>query len=136
MERNSEAEELHIKALNIKLTLLGPTHESVAASHNFLAALYYNNLKLFNKAETHFLESIRIATELFGRGYVKLQYDYNGLIDLYTKTEETEKRKEIELRKKEWKRLQNTEAEESKNIENAPDIDDVEEIVKIVSLRF
>ena len=132
MERNSEAEELLNKALNIQLTLLGPTHESVAKSHNFLAVLYKNNMKLSNKAETHNVEAIRIWTELFGPGYVELQYDYDGLIDLYSKTGQEKKRKETKLKKKEWKRLQNTKAKESKNIENAPDIDDVEEIVKFI----
>merc|ERR1711915_1171084 len=111
---------------------MGLTHKTAAASHNFLAVLYHTNMKLVNKAEPHFLESIRIWTELFGPGYVELQYNYNGLIDLYSKTGQEQKRKEIELKKNEWNRLQNTDAEESKNIENTPDIDDVEDIVKFI----
>ena len=112
MKKNSEAEELLLKALKILKAINGPVEESVASTHNFLAVLYKNNMNELTKAEEHFLQTIKIHEELFGPAYSQLQYSYNGIIELYRKTGEDAKRREYEEKKEKWEKLQNKDNEE------------------------
>ena len=59
MKKNSEAEELLLKALKIQTAINGPVDNSVAKSHNFLANLYKINMNELTKAEEHFLQYIK-----------------------------------------------------------------------------
>ena len=111
MKKNSEAEELLLKALNIQTAINGPVDESVATSHNFLGMLYYVNMSELTKAENHFLQAIKIREELFGPAHSQLQYDYDALVDLYGKTGDSAKKREYEEKKEEWKKLQNKDNE-------------------------
>ena len=100
MKKNSEAEELLLKALKIQKAINGPVDESVATSHNFLGMLYYVNMSELTKAEEHFLQAIKIREELFGPAHSLLQYNYNGLVDLYRKTGDNEKKKGARRRRR------------------------------------
>ena len=104
--KNSEAEQLLTRTLEVQTAMLGPDDDSVAACHNFLAELYRNNMGQYQKAEEHYLASIRIQEKLFGPAYSLLQFDYNGLIYLYNKTGNDAKKREYEEKRKEWEKLQ------------------------------
>ncbi|XP_022256414.1 uncharacterized protein LOC111089041 [Limulus polyphemus] len=41
-------------------------------------------MKLFEKAEELYLQSIEIGLKLFGESYSGLEYDYRGLLQVYT----------------------------------------------------
>ena len=86
MERFEEAEAMHLKAIDIKETLLGRDDYEVALSIGHLASLYNYDLHEFNKAEELYLRSIKISLRLFGPSYSGLEYDYRGLIRVYEKT--------------------------------------------------
>ena len=58
---------MHLKAIQIKETLLGRDDYEVALSIGHLASLYNYDLEEFNKAEELYLRSIEIALRLFGR---------------------------------------------------------------------
>eukprot|EP00092_Neocalanus_flemingeri_P008147 GFUD01008787.1.p1 GENE.GFUD01008787.1~~GFUD01008787.1.p1 ORF type:complete len:698 (+),score=171.78 GFUD01008787.1:65-2095(+) len=106
MGNNKQAEELLLKALKIQQTILGPEDEEVARCNNYLAVLYLVNLGQLDKAETHYVEAVRIRMKMFGPAHSQLQYDYDGLVYLYGKTGEREKQAEYEKKKEEWKKLQ------------------------------
>ena len=110
MKKNSEAEELLTKALNIEKAINGPVNKSVATSHNFLGNLNMDNMKQYTKAEEHFLQSIKIREELFDPAYS--EHVYNALIDLYETTGDDAKRAEYEEKIEEWEKLQNKDNEE------------------------
>ena len=80
MKRYEEAEQMHLKAIQIKEALLGPEDYEVALSIGHLASLYNCDLKEFNKAEELYLRSIEISLRLFGPSYSGLEYGYRGLI--------------------------------------------------------
>ena len=132
MKKNSEAEELLMKALNIKKAINGPVNNSVAKSHNFLGNLYMDNMKQYTKAEEHFLQSIKICEQLFGLAYSQLQYDYNALIDLYETTGDDAKRAEYEEKIEEWEKLQNEDNEEEKE-DGEPKKMNFQEIINFVN---
>ena len=106
MGKNSEAEQLLTRTLEVKEAMLGPDDNSVAKSHNSLAGLYKNNMGQYQKAEEHYLASIRILEKLFGLAYSQHQFNYNGLIGLYETTGNDAKMREYEEKKKEWENLQ------------------------------
>jgi hypothetical protein len=83
MHRYVEAEQMHLKAIEIKETLLGPDDFEVALSLGHLASLYNYDMLLFEKAEKLYLRSIRIGVNLFGEAYSGLEYDYRGLLRVY-----------------------------------------------------
>ncbi|XP_033121593.1 amyloid protein-binding protein 2-like [Anneissia japonica] len=84
MHRYKEAELMHIKAIEIKERLLGEEDYEVALSVGHLASLYNYDMMRYTEAESLYLRSIQIGKKLFGPGYSGLEYDYRGLIRLYS----------------------------------------------------
>ncbi|KAG7157760.1 Amyloid protein-binding protein 2-like [Homarus americanus] len=78
------AEEMHLKAITIKEQLLGPEDYEVALSVGHLASLYNYDMNKYDKAEQLYLRSISIGKKLFGEGYSGLEYDYRGLLHVYS----------------------------------------------------
>lgn len=79
-----EAEEMHLKAISIKEQLLGPEDYEVALSVGHLASLYNYDMMKYDKAEQLYLRSISIGKKLFGEAYSGLEYDYRGLLRVYS----------------------------------------------------
>ncbi|XP_066937070.1 amyloid protein-binding protein 2 isoform X1 [Macrobrachium rosenbergii] len=84
MRRFQEAEEMHLKAIMIKEQLLGPEDYEVALSVGHLASLYNYDMMKYDKAESLYLRSIAIGKKLFGEAYSGLEYDYRGLLRVYS----------------------------------------------------
>ncbi|KAK4308532.1 hypothetical protein Pmani_019770 [Petrolisthes manimaculis] len=84
MRRYLLAEEMHLKAITIKEQLLGPEDYEVALSVGHLASLYNYDMMKFDQAEQLYLRSIAIGKKLFGEGYSGLEYDYRGLLRVYS----------------------------------------------------
>jgi tetratricopeptide (TPR) repeat protein len=80
MEKYKEAEKLHLKAIQIKESLLGLEDPEVALSLGHLASLYNYDMMKFKKAETMYKRCINICLKLFGSSYSGLEYDYRGKI--------------------------------------------------------
>ena len=78
-----KAEEMHLKAIEIKERLLGLDDYEVALSVGHLASLYNYDMQMYDKAEELYFRSIKIGKKLFGDGYSGLEYDYRGLLRLY-----------------------------------------------------
>ncbi|XP_022910655.1 amyloid protein-binding protein 2 [Onthophagus taurus] len=83
-----EAEEMHLKAIEIKEKLLGPDDFEVGLSIGHLASLYNYHMKRYSDAEKLYLRSINISLNLFGPTYSGLEYDYRGIIHVYTELED------------------------------------------------
>ena len=71
------------------------------------------------------MRSILICEKLFGPAYSELQFNYNGLISIYTKTGDDAKRREFEEKKREWMRLQR-EKKEGPSVEKEDDMPKME----------
>lgn len=56
-----EAEEMHLRAIDIKERLLGPEDYEVALSVGHLASLYNYDMRLYDQAEQLYLRSIAIG---------------------------------------------------------------------------
>ena len=84
MRKFKEAEEMHIKAIQIKEQILGEEDYEVALSVGQLASLYNYDMNRYENAENLYLRSIALGKKCFGEGYSGLQYDYRGLIQLYS----------------------------------------------------
>ena len=78
-----EAQQMHLKAIEIKERLLGPDDYEVALSVGHLASLYNYDMQMYDEAEQLYFRSIKIGKKLFGDGYSGLEYDYRGLLRLY-----------------------------------------------------
>ncbi|XP_006736174.1 amyloid protein-binding protein 2 [Leptonychotes weddellii] len=100
-----EAEEMHIKAIQIKEQLLGQEDYEVALSVGHLASLYNYDMNQYENAEKLYLRSIAIGKKLFGEGYSGLEYDYRGLIKLYNSIGNYEKVFEYHNVLSNWNRL-------------------------------
>lgn len=105
MRRYDEAEKMHLKAIEIKESLLGFDDYEVALSVGHLASLYNYDMEQYTKAEELYLRSIRIGRQLFGPSYSGLEYDYRGLIQVYQLTQNFEKFIEFSGVLNEWKVL-------------------------------
>ncbi|GFO08684.1 amyloid protein-binding protein 2 [Plakobranchus ocellatus] len=84
MKRYEDAERMHKQAIEIKERLLGPEDYEVALSVGHLASIFNYDLAKYDEAEKLYLRSVKIVRELFGEGYSGLEYDYRGLVRLYT----------------------------------------------------
>ncbi|QQP35317.1 Uncharacterized protein FKW44_023497 [Caligus rogercresseyi] len=87
MKRYGTAEEMHVKAIQIKEELLGNEDHEVALSVGHLASLYNYDVRDYTRAEHLYRRSIQIGVKLFGPGYSGLEYDYRGLIRIYQDNE-------------------------------------------------
>ncbi|KAK0057214.1 amyloid protein-binding protein 2 [Biomphalaria pfeifferi] len=84
MKRYEDAERMHKQAIEIKERLLGPDDYEVALSVGHLASLFNYDVFKYDEAEKLYLRSVKIGRQLFGEGYSGLEYDYRGLVRLYT----------------------------------------------------
>lgn len=91
MKKYKEAETMHLKAIEIKEKLLGLEDYEVALSLGHLASLYNYHIKDYPSAEQLYHRSIAIGQKLFGQGYSGLEYDYRGLLHVYTQLQEVQK---------------------------------------------
>ena len=117
MGKNSEAEELLNRALELQTAMLGPDDNEVAKCHQLLAVLYDENKGQYNKAEEHFIKANKTWEKLFGPGYSQLGFNYNGLIDVYRKTGDDTKRRMFEEKKQGWEELQKETKKEKETAE-------------------
>ena len=76
------SEQMHLKAIKLKETLLGKEDYEVGLSLGHLASLYAYDLKEYQKAEKLYLRSINISISLFGLAYSGLKCDYVGLLQV------------------------------------------------------
>ncbi|KAF4529395.1 hypothetical protein B566_EDAN003486 [Ephemera danica] len=86
-----ETNTMHLKAIEIKEKLLGLEDYEVALSLGHLASLYNYHIKDYLSAEQLYHRSIAIGQKLFGQGYSGLEYDYRGLLHVYTQLQEVQK---------------------------------------------
>lgn len=84
MRKFSEARRMHLKAISIKQEILGTNDYEVAISMGHLASLYNYDLGLYDEAITLYKKSIEIGLKQFGKGYSGLEYDYRGLLSVYS----------------------------------------------------
>ncbi|XP_046740458.1 amyloid protein-binding protein 2 [Diprion similis] len=91
MRKFKEAEAMHLKAISIKEELLGSDDYEVGLSIGHLASLYNFHMNRYEDAEKLYQRSIAISLKLFGKSYSGLEYDYRGLLHVYTKLNEFQK---------------------------------------------
>lgn len=100
-----EAEDMHLKAIDIKEKLLGKDDYELVLSIGHLASLYNYDLKEYQAAERLYLRSINTGIRLFGEAYSGLEYDYRGLVRVYGETGQYLKYAEYQNKLDEWKIL-------------------------------
>ncbi|XP_046396092.1 amyloid protein-binding protein 2 isoform X2 [Ischnura elegans] len=110
MKKFQEAETMHLKAIDIKEQLLGPEDYEVALSVGHLASLYNYHMLQYRKAEELYYRSIAIGQKLFGQSYSGLEYDYRGLLHVYTELGEVEKVAQYTFVLNHWKMLRDLNA--------------------------
>lgn len=98
-----EAEKMHLKAISIKESILGPNDYEVGMSIGHLASLYTYHMKRHRDAEQLYLRSIQISLSLFGSAYSGLEYDYRGLINVYSELQDINNMLVYNQRMREWK---------------------------------
>ncbi|CAG9862918.1 unnamed protein product [Phyllotreta striolata] len=108
MKMYEDAEKMHLKAIAIKEELLGENDYEVGLSIGHLASLYNYHMKRHKDAEKLYLRSISINLKLFGETYSGLEYDYRGLINIYTKLVDSSNMIYYMFKMREWKNLRET----------------------------
>lgn len=103
MNRYEQAEKMHLQAIQIKEHLLGADDYEVGLSLGHLASLYNFHMRRYRDAEKLYLRSIDISLKLFGETYSCLEYDYRGLIKVYTELEDIVKLERFTDVIKDWK---------------------------------
>ncbi|KAF6207038.1 hypothetical protein GE061_018276 [Apolygus lucorum] len=116
MKKYQEAEQMHLKAIEIKERLLGPDDYEVGLSVGHLASLYNYHMEEYRKAEKLYFRSINISLKLFSETYSGLEYDYRGLVHVYTHLGEMENAHDYKVTIDRWKTLR----EEHESKERAP----------------
>ncbi|ESO95499.1 hypothetical protein LOTGIDRAFT_116980 [Lottia gigantea] len=133
MQRYQEAEEMHLKAIDIKERLLGPDDYEVSLSVGHLASLYNYDMAKFDEAEKLYLRSIAIGKKLFGEGYSGLEYDYRGLLRLYSNLNDINKTSHYSNILQQWNQIR----DKNNAVEIKPlDIDIDITVPEIVQLMF
>ncbi|GBP85382.1 Amyloid protein-binding protein 2 [Eumeta japonica] len=84
MHKFQDAETMHLKAIAIKEELLGSEDYEVGLSIGHLASLYNYHMQQHAAAEKLYFRSIAISLKLFGERYSGLEYDYRGLVHVFT----------------------------------------------------
>ncbi|EFN75236.1 amyloid protein-binding protein 2 [Harpegnathos saltator] len=110
MRKFQEAEAMHLKAISIKEELLGPEDYEVGLSIGHLASLYNFHMNRYRDAEKLYYRSIAISLKLFGKSYSGLEYDYRGLLHVYSKLDDFEKILEYTDTLTHWKELRDKHA--------------------------
>lgn len=103
MQLYDRAEKMHLKAIAIKQQLLGPDDYEVGLSLGHLASLYNYHMKKYKKAEVLYLKSIAISFAAFGDLYSGLEYDYRGLINVYSELQDINKLVHYSQVMRDWK---------------------------------
>lgn len=111
MRKFKEAEAMHLKAISIKEELLGSEDYEVGLSIGHLASLYNFHMNRYKDAEKLYHRSIAISLKLFGKSYSGLEYDYRGLLHVYTRLDEYEKVLEYTYTFNHWKELRDHHAQ-------------------------
>ncbi|KAG7198690.1 hypothetical protein KM043_001688 [Ampulex compressa] len=111
MRKFEEAEAMHLKAINIKEELLGPEDYEVGLSIGHLASLYNFHMNRYIDAEKLYYRSIAISLKLFGESYSGLEYDYRGLLHIYTKLDKYDRVLEYTDTLNHWKELRDKHAQ-------------------------
>ncbi|XP_032517782.2 amyloid protein-binding protein 2 [Danaus plexippus] len=91
MQKFKDAETMHLKAIAIKEELLGAEDYEVGLSVGHLASLYNYHMNMHRAAEKLYLRSISISLKLFGERYSGLEYDYRGLVHVFTQLKRHER---------------------------------------------
>ena len=74
---------MFLKAINMKESIFGADDIHFAVSLSLLAHLYTFEMEVnHEKAENHYLHSIKIKRNLFGPCHSGLEWDYKGLIQV------------------------------------------------------
>lgn len=108
MTQYKEAEQMHLKAISIKEELLGPNDYEVGLSVGHLASLYNYHMKRYHDAEKLYLRSIDISLRLFGDAYSGLEYDYRGIINVYTELDDFDNMAIYSIKMREWRERRET----------------------------
>ncbi|XP_011699990.1 PREDICTED: amyloid protein-binding protein 2 [Wasmannia auropunctata] len=111
MRKFQEAEEMHLRAIGIKEELLGLNDYEVGLSVGHLASLYNFHMNRYRDAEKLYHRSISISLKLFGEGYSGLEYDYRGLLHVYSKLDDHEKIAEYTDTLNHWKEMRDKHAQ-------------------------
>ncbi|XP_063683308.1 amyloid protein-binding protein 2-like [Bolinopsis microptera] len=108
MKMYKPAEKMHRRAIKIKESLLGPDNFELALSLGHLASLYNYDMRRFDDALPLYLRSIDIALKMFGPAFSGLEYDYRGLIYLYTATNQSDECMKYLIKLQDWIDLRQT----------------------------
>ncbi|KAM3957143.1 protein interacting with APP tail-1 isoform 1-T1 [Aphomia sociella] len=129
MQKFQDAEAMHLKAIAIKEELLGAEDYEVGLSVGHLASLYNYHMNMHVAAEKLYLRSISISLKLFGERYSGLEYDYRGLVHVFSKLKRHERAAHYERLLQHWHALR----EESK-AEQQPALGD-EQVMPLAELQ-
>ncbi|KAG8189825.1 hypothetical protein JTE90_026128 [Oedothorax gibbosus] len=105
MKKFNKARKMHQRAIAIKKEILGPDDYEVAISMGHLASLYNYDLGLYKEAEQLYLKAIDIGLKQFGKGYSGLEYDYRGLLRVYSQLGDSAKVSQLHFDLHVWKNL-------------------------------
>ncbi|XP_015785943.1 amyloid protein-binding protein 2-like [Tetranychus urticae] len=103
MHRYEDSEVFQLLSIEIKEKCLGKDDYEVAQSYGFLASLYCYDMELYPQAENYYLKAIEIGTKVFGGAYSGLEFEYQGIITIYTRNGEDEKAQEYIKLFRSWK---------------------------------
>ncbi|KAJ8731105.1 hypothetical protein PYW07_004269 [Mythimna separata] len=129
MQKFQAAEEMHLKAIAIKEELLGPEDYEVGLSIGHLASLYNYHMNMHLAAEKLYLRSISISLKLFGERYSGLEYDYRGLVHVFTQLKRHDRANHYNRLLQHWQELR-----EQSKAEQQPALGD-EQIIPLSDLH-
>ncbi|CAB3227321.1 unnamed protein product [Arctia plantaginis] len=129
MQKFQDAETMHLKAIAIKEELLGPEDYEVGLSIGHLASLYNYHMNMHCAAEKLYLRSISISLKLFGERYSGLEYDYRGLVHVFTQLKRTDRANHYNRLLQHWQELR-----EQSKAEQQPALGD-EQIIPLAELH-
>ncbi|XP_061716677.1 amyloid protein-binding protein 2 isoform X2 [Cydia pomonella] len=129
MHKFQDAETMHLKAIAIKEELLGAEDYEVGLSIGHLASLYNYHMQQHRAAEALYLRSIAISLKLFGSRYSGLEYDYRGLVHVFTQLKRHDRADHYSALLQHWHELR----EQSKT-EQQPDAG-AEQLLPLAELR-
>lgn len=127
-----KSEEMHLKAISIKEQLLGLNDYEVGLSLGHLASLYNYHMRKPKDAEKLYLRAVNISLSLFGELYSGLEYDYRGLIRVYSELHDVQNMTKYTQIMRDWKMMRKKHVKPAL-IKNPQPLDDV--IDKFFNLR-